>query len=108
MTTAVELTARSIAHAIRKWVPGMGRDSEIGIEVVVSGGGARHPGVMRSLGSHLGHALRPFEDLFFTADAKEAVAFALLGYLTVHGQPGNLPQATGALGPRVLGTITPP
>ena len=36
-----------------------------------------------------------------------AVAFALLGYLTIHGQPGNLSAATGAEGPRVLGSITP-
>jgi anhydro-N-acetylmuramic acid kinase len=45
--------------------------------------------------------------VFFSGDAKEAVAFALLGYLTVHGQPGNLPAATGARGPRVLGMVTP-
>jgi anhydro-N-acetylmuramic acid kinase len=48
-----------------------------------------------------------FDDLFFSGDAKEAVAFALLGYLAVHRQPGNLPAATGASGPRVLGAITP-
>jgi anhydro-N-acetylmuramic acid kinase len=52
--------------------------------------------------------LKRFDDLFFPGDAKEAVAFALLGYLTIHGQPGNLPAATGAAGPRVLGTVTPP
>jgi anhydro-N-acetylmuramic acid kinase len=51
--------------------------------------------------------LRRFDDLFFPGDAKEAVAFALLGYLTLHGQPGNVPAATGAAGPRVLGMITP-
>jgi anhydro-N-acetylmuramic acid kinase len=51
--------------------------------------------------------LRRFDDLFFPGDAKEAVAFALLGYLTLHGQPGNLPAATGAEGARVLGTVTP-
>jgi anhydro-N-acetylmuramic acid kinase len=52
-------------------------------------------------------AVRRFDELFFPGDAKEAVAFALLGYLTLHGQPGNLPAATGARGPRVLGSLTP-
>ena len=52
--------------------------------------------------------LRRFDELFFPGDAKEAVAFALLGYLTLHGQPGNVPAATGAGGSRVLGTVTPP
>ena len=51
--------------------------------------------------------LRQFDELFFAAEAKEAVAFALLGWLTLHGQPGNVPGATGALGPRVLGAVTP-
>ncbi len=105
VATAVELTARSIARALREWVPGSP-------EVVVSGGGAHHPGLMRSLGAALenggGHSrLRRFDELFFPGDAKEAVAFALLGYLTIHGQPGNLVAATGATGPRVLGAVTP-
>jgi len=54
-----------------------------------------------------GRAVRAFDDLFFDGDAKEALAFALLGWLTVHGRPGNVPHATGAKGPRVLGRITP-
>ena len=45
------------------------------------------------------HPLRRFDELFFPGDAKEAVAFALLGYLTLHGQPGNVPAATGAARP---------
>lgn len=105
VATAVELTARSIARAVGRWVPDGG-------EVLVSGGGCHHPGLMTSLASHLGALpapipLRRFDDHFFRGDAKEAVAFALLGYLAVHGQPGNLPAATGAAGPRVLGSITP-
>jgi anhydro-N-acetylmuramic acid kinase len=81
------------------------------VEVVASGGGCHHPGLMASLERYLaaagGHALRRFSDLFFPGDAKEAVAFALLGYLTLHGQPGNVPAATGAEGARVLGMVTP-
>ncbi len=106
VATAVELTARSVADAVGRWVPG---DD---VEVVTSGGGCHHPGLMRSLARRLDalpgrHPLRRFDDLFFPGDAKEAVAFALLGYLTLRGQPGNVPAATGASGPRVLGTITP-
>jgi anhydro-N-acetylmuramic acid kinase len=62
----------------------------------------------RRLAAAGGHPLRRFSDLFFPGDAKEAVAFALLGYLTLHGQPGNVPVATGAGGSRVLGSVTPP
>ena len=104
VATAVELTARTLAGAILRWTPPA--------EVVISGGGAHHPGVVASLERHLAKGrgtdvkVRRFDDLFFPGDAKEAVAFALLGYLTLHGQPGNLPAATGAAS-RVLGTITP-
>lgn len=103
VATAVELTARSIAGAVLRWTPP-------GTEVVASGGGCHHPVLWKSLQARLaadGRALRRFDDIFFSGDAKEAVAFALLGYLTVHGQPGNLPAATGARGARVLGTVTP-
>jgi anhydro-N-acetylmuramic acid kinase len=105
VATAVELTARSVAAAVADWTPA-------GTEVVASGGGCHHPGLMAALERRLaacgGHVLKRFDDLFFPGDAKEAVAFALLGYLTLHGQPGNVPAATGASGARVLGTVTPP
>ena len=104
VATAVELTARSVAAAAARWTPR-------GTEIVASGGGCHHPGLMRSLERHLsaagGYRLRQFSEIFFPGDAKEAVAFALLGYLTLHGQPGNVPAATGASGARVLGTVTP-
>jgi anhydro-N-acetylmuramic acid kinase len=104
VATAVELTARTVAGAVARWTPP-------GVEVVASGGGCHHPGLMAALTNHLHlngqHPLRRFDDLFFPGDAKEAVAFALLGYLTLHGQPGNVPAATGAGGSRVLGTVTP-
>jgi anhydro-N-acetylmuramic acid kinase len=105
VATAVELTARSVAMAVERWTPA-------GSEVVASGGGCHHPGLMAALARELrsrgGHPLRRFDELFFPGDAKEAVAFALLGYLTLHGQPGNVPAATGASGARVLGSVTSP
>jgi anhydro-N-acetylmuramic acid kinase len=105
VATAVELTARTVAGAVGRSVPG-------DAEVVASGGGCHHPGLMAALARHLdalegSHPLRRFDELFFPGDAKEAVAFALLGYLTLHGQPGNVPAATGASGSRVLGSVTP-
>jgi anhydro-N-acetylmuramic acid kinase len=104
VATAVELTAQTVADAVSRWTPA-------GVEVVASGGGCHHPGLMAALERHLGlrgnHPLRRFDQLFFPGDAKEAVAFALLGYLTLHGQPGNVPAATGAGGSRVLGAVTP-
>ena len=106
VATAVELTARSIAAAITRWTPP-------GAEIIGSGGGCHHPGLVAALERELTRyraapvVVRRFDELFFTGDAKEAVAFALLGYLTLHGQPGNLPAATGAVGGRVLGTLTP-
>jgi anhydro-N-acetylmuramic acid kinase len=106
VATAVALTARSVADAYARFVP------EPAAEVLVSGGGARHPGVFAAAGRALAAlprpvALRRFDDVFFDGEAKEAVAFALLGYLHVRGRPGNVPSATGARGPRVLGARTP-
>jgi anhydro-N-acetylmuramic acid kinase len=102
--TAVELTAASIADQVRRWTPR-------GVEVVASGGGCHHPVLWEALVHRLGEegrALHRFDDVFFPGDAKEAVAFALLAYLSAHGQPGNVPAATGATGHRVLGVVTPP
>ncbi len=99
--TAVEITARSVADAITRFLPAAP-------EVLVSGGGARHPVVRRRLEALLApRTVRNFEDVYFSGDAKEAVAFAHLGYLTVHGQPGNIPEVTGTRGARVLGSVTP-
>lgn len=106
VATAVLLTARSVADAYARFVP------EPAAEVLISGGGARHPGVAAALARALGAAARPiavrrFDDVFFDGEAKEAVAFALLGYLHEARRPGNVPGATGARGPRVLGALTP-
>lgn len=102
--TAVALTAESITRYCADFLPPFA-------ELVVAGGGSRHPVLMALLERGMaerGVAVKHFDELYFVAEAKEAVAFALLGWLTLHGQPGNLPAVTGAAGPRVLGCITPP
>ena len=75
---------------------------------MISGGGARNPVLVEQLAARVQpRRVLPFDDLFFEGEAKEAVAFAFLGLLTLLGRPGNLPAATGARGPRVLGHVTP-
>lgn len=87
-------------------------------EVFVSGGGVRNPALMAMLRDELRNgaggaggagatAVRGSQELGLPAEAKEAYAFAVLGYLTLHGLPGNDPGCTGAAGPRVLGSLTP-
>jgi anhydro-N-acetylmuramic acid kinase len=77
-------------------------------DLVVSGGGTRNPVLMRMITEELpGVPVRPSDDLGLPSDAKEALAFATLGFLTVHGLPGTLPAATGAARATLLGSITP-
>ncbi|HXV86215.1 MAG TPA: anhydro-N-acetylmuramic acid kinase [Gemmatimonadales bacterium] len=105
MATATHLTAASIAAQIQRWLGARAP----GCDLLVSGGGARNPTLIKQLTTLLRNIpVRRFEDEFFDGDAKEAVAFALLGWRALRGEPGNVPSATGAKGPRVLGRVTPP
>ena len=54
-----------------------------------------------------GRRVASFDDVCYDGEAKEAVAFALLGWLHLARRAGNVPSATGARGPRILGTYTP-
>jgi anhydro-N-acetylmuramic acid kinase len=102
VASAVALSARSIADAFARFV------REPVQELVLSGGGACNPALVRAVITALGGiTVRRFDELFFDGEAKEAVAFALLGYLHVAGLPGNVPGATGARGPRILGQWIP-
>ncbi len=68
----------------------------------------KNPALVKAISSALTPLpVRLFDDLFFDGEAKEAVAFALLGYLHLTGRPGNVRSATGARGPRILGKLTP-
>lgn len=75
-----------------------------------SGGGVHNAGLWQALRTRLeaaGIALATSEDLGLPVDHKEAYAFAVLGAMTWHGLPGNVPSCTGARGPRTLGSIVP-
>ncbi|MFJ5215817.1 anhydro-N-acetylmuramic acid kinase [Streptomyces sp. NPDC088354] len=99
LATLTRLTAVTVADACRAH----------GVtELVVSGGGVRNPVLTGMIGEELpGVPLRPSDDLGLPSDAKEALAFAVLGFLTVHGLPGALPSGTGARRATLLGSITP-
>jgi len=102
IATAVQLTAESVGDAYRRFIPEPVR------EVLVSGGGARNPALFDAIEKAAAPIkVRHFDDVFFDGEAKEAVAFALLGYLHVTRRPGNVPSATGARGQRILGKRTP-
>ena len=111
VATAVALTARSIALAFARFVP------EPVAELVLSGGGAKNPALFGAIEQAMagveagpqfsGRRVVTFDDLYFDGEAKEAVAFAFLGWLHLRRRAGNVPTATGALGPRILGSYTP-
>ena len=102
IATAVQLTAESVGDAYRRFIPEPVR------EVLVSGGGAKNPALFAAIvKSAAPIQVRHFDEVYFDGEAKEAVAFALLGYLHVTERPANVPSATGASGPRILGKRTP-
>jgi anhydro-N-acetylmuramic acid kinase len=77
-------------------------------ELLVMGGGARNPVLMRGLSEALPEcSVQAAEAAGMPARSVEAVAFAILAYLTAAGRPGNVPGVTGAAGPRILGCIVP-
>jgi anhydro-N-acetylmuramic acid kinase len=101
ITTATVLTAATIARGIRV-------ASNAPAELIVSGGGAHNPQIMAHLAALLpGVAISTSTDHGIDADAKEAIAFAILAHETWRRRPSNLPSATGAKRAVVLGSITP-
>jgi len=100
ITTVSEVTVYGITHNIALYTPNFDR-------IVVSGGGSHNHYLLSHLQDILNKPVLTQEDLGFSSDAKEAVAFAVLGYLTLNNQPGNVISATGAKRPVVLGNIAP-
>lgn len=98
LATVTELTARLVAGACTHY-----RVEEL----IASGGGTVNAHLMRRIAALTPASVHAIDDLGVPASAKEAYLFAFLGFLTVHGVPGNLPACTGAREPVVLGNITP-
>ncbi len=107
VATATALTAESIARAIHRWVSPLSHKSAL--DLMVSGGGARNATLLAMLRDRLAPlhcTVTTIDSTGMPSQAKEAAAFALLAYETWHHRPGNVPSATGASRPAILGQIT--
>ena len=105
LRTATELTARTIADALERFVLGKLAMHRL----IISGGGAHNRLLVVRLAELLPNLRVHRSDEFgLDVDAKEAIAFAVLADRTMHGLPGNLPSVTGARRPVVLGKISRP
>ena len=112
IATATAFTAETVLEAYRRvcW-PHFGQRAPLArtTEVIVAGGGAHNRTLMRMLAeglTPLGVKMMTTENLGMAIEAKEAAAFALLGWLSWRGLPGNVPSATGAAREVVLGKVT--
>jgi len=102
LRTACELSAFTIATAIRRFCPSLPD------ELIASGGGVHNHTLMNLLREQLGEIrMLTSDDLGVPSAAKEAIAFALLGAATLDDEPANVPSCTGARNAVVLGSITP-
>jgi anhydro-N-acetylmuramic acid kinase len=100
VATVTAFTARSIALACTRWLP------HAPDELLVNGGGSRNPALMAMIAGALpGVAVRATDDDGINADAKEAMAFALLAHDGFAGLPTNIPRATGAARAVTLGKL---
>jgi len=106
VATATALTARSIADSLQRFVLSKRHAYR---EFIVSGGGTKNPTLMALLAMELrplGLKVASSDELGVPSEAKEAAAFALLAYETWHRRPSNVPSATGAKRPAILGKIS--
>ncbi|MGA2674509.1 MAG: anhydro-N-acetylmuramic acid kinase [Terracidiphilus sp.] len=109
LATATALTAETIALSYKQFVLAQMKGRRSGVDYIVSGGGARNHTLMAMLAQRLeplGCELAASEEFGLPVEAKEAAAFALLAWQTWHHQPGNVPTATGAARPAILGQVT--
>ena len=100
VATATSLTATTIADAYRQFLPA------IPDQIILCGGGAKNRCLVKMLGEKMGGSkLMTTSDFGIDSDAKEAVSFAILAWAAIQGISNNVPSATGALRPAVLGKI---
>jgi anhydro-N-acetylmuramic acid kinase len=101
LCTACHLAAAQIAAAIRRLnVPAFA-------EIIASGGGTQNRCLMSALSHYARLPIHATDEFGIPSAAKEAIAFALIAAATLDGQPANVPSATGARRPVVLGAVTP-
>ena len=102
IATATAFTASTIAEGIARFV------MPAPVELIVGGGGTHNRTLMSMLAALLpGVAMGTTADFGIPPDAKEAMAFAILAWETFHRIPSNVPSATGARHPVILGKLTP-
>jgi anhydro-N-acetylmuramic acid kinase len=102
LATVTAFTAGSIIGAYRKFLPAMPD------EVILCGGGAHNETLIKMLRQRLGESIILLSDEYgINCDAKEAISFAILAYATIKGEASNVPIATGAKQPVILGKIIP-
>lgn len=111
VATATALTARSIGDAVERFVLGAATSSRRSIfhEIILSGGGAKNATLVKMLAERLAPQnirVRFSDEFGLPSEAKEAVAFAVLAYETWQRRPSNVPSATGARRPAILGKIS--
>lgn len=98
--TLQALTVHTVSDAIRQHAPKTRR-------VLACGGGARNKALIEALAEVSGLTVESTAECGIDPDWMEAMAFAWLAQRTLKGEPGNLPEVTGASGPRILGAIHP-
>jgi anhydro-N-acetylmuramic acid kinase len=103
VATVTQLTIETITEAIQRFLP---RLPEC---IIVGGGGGHNRTMLSGLQAALPSVRCVSHEAFgIPSDAKESLAFALLAAATLNHIPANVPSATGARGPRILGSITYP
>ena len=105
IATLTELTVQTIADYVARFIAGQNPIDTL----YVSGGGVHNQTIMRRLSELLADtAVESVDNSGISADAKEAIAFAILANETLHGNAGNLPSATGASVRKILGKFVCP